>query len=183
MTAADDATGGLRVREATPADAATVGLHRARMFRDMGQVPDDAAERVLAAATAEYVADAIVRGGYRGWLAELVDVPGHVVGGAGVQVREIVPRPGPGGAVLCRPQALVINVYTEPAWRRRGVAERVMQVVLAWADGADVSSVVLHASDAGRGLYERLGFRPTNEMRFHGAPIVLARSSQAVPTS
>jgi hypothetical protein len=32
-------------------------------------------------------------------------------------------------------------------------------------DRAEVRRIVLHASDDGRRLYERLGFVPTNEMR------------------
>jgi len=104
----------------------------------------------------------------------------HVVAGAGVQIRTIVPRPGPGGAVFVGPQALVLNVHAEPGWRRRGIAEALMRAVLACADAAAMSSVVLHASDAGRGLYERLGFRPTNEMIYHGAPVTLARTTSTL---
>jgi len=163
------------VRHATPEDAAVVGRHRAGMFRDMGLIGGAAPERALAEATHAFAVAALATGEYRGWLAEPAGERGHVVAGAGVQVRTIVPRPGPGGAVLVRPQALVLNVYTEPGWRRRGIAETLMRAVLAWADDAAVSSVVLHASDAGRGLYDRLGFRPTNEMLYHGAPVTLAR--------
>jgi predicted GNAT family acetyltransferase len=66
-------------------------------------------------------------------------------------------------------QAVLLNVYTQPAWRRRGIAERLVREVLAWAAARGVSSVVLHASAAGRRLYERLGFAATNEMIFRPA--------------
>ena len=157
------------IRAATPADAATIGRHRAAMFRDMGRLAADDPGDALAGATAGYLADAMPAGLYVGWLAE---ADGRVVGGAGVQLRPLVPRPAPGGGVLTAPQALLLNVYTEPAWRRRGVAEALVRRALDWADARGVSGVVLHASDAGRALYERLGFRPTNEMAFHGAPVV-----------
>jgi GNAT superfamily N-acetyltransferase len=158
------------VRAATVADAGTIGRHRAAMFRDMARTAGPAAEAALAEATADYLAEAIPAGVYAGWLALAPD--GAVVGGAGVQVRPIVPRPGPVGGVLTAPQALLLNVYTEPAWRRRGIAERLVRAALDWADARGVSGVVLHASDAGRALYERLGFLPTNEMAYHGAPVV-----------
>jgi GNAT superfamily N-acetyltransferase len=157
------------VRAAAAADAATIGRHRAAMFRDMGQVAGEDAIAALADATAGYLAEAIPAGGYAGWLALAPD--DTVVGGAGAQVRPIIPRPGAGGRLLTAPQALLVNVYTEPAWRRQGVAERLIRAALAWADARGVSSVVLHASDAGRALYERLGFRPTNEMAYRGAPV------------
>lgn len=163
----------VRIRAATVEDAATLAGHRAAMFRDMGTVRDQGTFDALVEATADYLARAMPAGEYHGWCAEPADAPGHVIAGAGVQVRPIVPRPGPAGGVHTAPQALVLNVYTEPGWRRRGVAERLMRAVLAWAEARGVSGVVLHASADGRALYERLGFGPTNEMRLGGAPLGL----------
>jgi len=68
------------------------------------------------------------------------------------------------------PQALVMNVFTERAWRRRGVGEALMREVLRWCRANGVDSVVLHASEDGRPLYWNLGFTPTNEMRYEGDP-------------
>jgi GNAT superfamily N-acetyltransferase len=65
-------------------------------------------------------------------------------------------------------QAVVINVYTEPAYRRRGLARALMHEVLAWARDTRLESLVLHAAPAGRALYEALGFASTTEMRFMG---------------
>jgi ribosomal protein S18 acetylase RimI-like enzyme len=53
----------------------------------------------------------------------------------------------------------------EPAWRRRGVADRLMRAVLDGLAVRGIRRVVLHASNEGRRLYERLGFVATNEMR------------------
>jgi Predicted acetyltransferase len=64
--------------------------------------------------------------------------------------------------------AIVLNVYTDRAWRRRGVAEALMRAVINWAREERLDRLVLHASDEGRALYERLGFAATNEMRFQG---------------
>jgi predicted N-acetyltransferase YhbS len=57
----------------------------------------------------------------------------------------------------------VLNVYVEPEWRR-GVAETLMRVQLDAVAERGIRRVVLHASDDGRPLYERLGFVQTNEM-------------------
>jgi hypothetical protein len=35
-----------------------------------------------------------------------------------------------------------------------------------WSREQGFDRVVLHASDAGRPLYEKIGFKPTNEMRW-----------------
>jgi len=133
------------------------------MFRDMGQLTDDLRGTLVEAARA-YFAAAIPDGRYVAWVAE---VEGTVVGGAGVQLRELLPRPAPGGRALVRgPQGLILNVFTERAWRRRGVAAALMRELLGWCRANGIESLVLHASADGRPLYEQLGFTPTNEMRY-----------------
>jgi GNAT superfamily N-acetyltransferase len=59
-----------------------------------------------------------------------------------------------------------VNVYTEQAWRRRGVARFLMEALMQWARDERLDSLILHASTDGRPLYEQLGFEPTNEMRY-----------------
>jgi GNAT superfamily N-acetyltransferase len=152
----------LVVRRATADDAAVIAHHRVQMFRDMGDLSDDAAPALRQAAEL-WLAAALRDGEYMGWLAVAED--GAVVAGAGVHVRAIIPRPSANGGVAHGPEALVVNVYTERAWRRRGIARRLMEEVLAWADRERLIRLVLHASSDGRTLYESLGFVPTNEMR------------------
>ena len=59
----------------------------------------------------------------------------------------------------------VVNMYTEPEHRRRGLAQRLMEAMIAWSRREGYASLFLHASDAARPLYEARGFEPTNEMR------------------
>lgn len=59
----------------------------------------------------------------------------------------------------------ILNVYTEPAHRRSGMARALMQVALEWCAANQVGAVILHASQDGRALYDSLGFTSTNEMR------------------
>ena len=77
-----------------------------------------------------------------------------------------VPGHGPAAAVR---HGIVLNVFTEPAWRRRGLAELLMRHVLEWARAQRLDRLVLHASAEGRALYERLGCVATNEMRVTGS--------------
>ena len=60
----------------------------------------------------------------------------------------------------------IVNVFTEPEWRRRGVAKLLMEQIISWARAERLDRLVLHASDEGRALYEQMGFIQTNEMRF-----------------
>ncbi|HXQ22618.1 MAG TPA: GNAT family N-acetyltransferase [Candidatus Acidoferrales bacterium] len=151
------------VRAAIHADAAVIAHHRAAMFRDMGLIPDDEVPAHETASRA-YLAMALPSGEYLGWV---VEVSGEVVAGGGVLVRRMLPRPGwPQGGE----EAYVLNMYTEPAHRRRGLARALMETILAWCRARLITRVSLHASDDGRPLYESLGFLPTNEMRLEGVP-------------
>ena len=153
------------VRQADTADIPAIARHRASMFRDMGQLAAHLVEP-LERATASYLTDALPRGEYLGWVAENERPAATAIGGAGVQLRPILPRPRPGSDHLeLGPEAIVLNVYVEPAWRRCGVGGALMRAVLAALADRGIQRVVLHASQDGRRLYERLGFAATNEMR------------------
>ena len=158
------------IREATAIDIPVLARHRAAMFRAMGQLAPDM-EVPLVAATADYLRSALPRGEYLGWVAESsVPLP-EIIGGVGVQLRPILPRPGSSGDGLeLGPEAIVLNMYVEPAWRRRGIGEALMRSLLAALAERKLHQIVLNASDDGRHLYERLGFVPTNEMRLRTPP-------------
>jgi GNAT superfamily N-acetyltransferase len=148
----------MRLREATLDDLETILQHRVAMFREMGH--DDPEELInTLRVSRQYFEHAIPAGMYHAVLAELED---HgVVGGGGVVV---VPWPGSGNRL--RPERpWILNIYVRPDWRRRGIAKAIMQALIEWCESQGFDSVALHASDAGRPLYEQLGFTPTNEMR------------------
>lgn len=137
------------------------------MFQDMGDVSGDAFEilRVKARARLEQW---IARGDYNGWLATPVDKPEVVVAGAGVQLQPILPRPVNVSTIGEGRQGTIVNVFTEPQWRRRGIAGLLIQEIIVWSKNEQLDRLVLHASDEGRSIYEKLGFVPSNEMRFVG---------------
>lgn len=59
----------------------------------------------------------------------------------------------------------IFSMYTEPEFRRRGVASAVVRALVDWARRRGYTRVDLQATPAGRPVYERLGFRPTSHMR------------------
>lgn len=156
------------IRLATVADAEIISWHRARMFQDMGELPSELFE-TLRGKSRDKLRRMLEREEYIGWLASPKSEPEHIVAGAGVQLREVPPHPlfrSKGEvtiAVGC--QGAIINVFTEREWRRRGLGALLMRRIIAWSRQQGVESLVLHASDEGRELYERLGFVTTNEMR------------------
>jgi GNAT superfamily N-acetyltransferase len=159
------------IRAATVDDRRVVAHHRSAMFFDMGSL-DAAAVGALKDAAERWLEGAMPRGEYLGWLAVSSTDPSHVVAGAGVQVRRVLPFPQRSAdgrsSVAEGRQAIVVNVYTEPEFRRRGLARRLMEAVIEWARTTKLESLVLHAARDGEALYRSLGFEPTNEMRFAG---------------
>jgi GNAT superfamily N-acetyltransferase len=157
------------IRRATVADADTIGQHRADMYRDMGQLPEEWRHDLIAL-TADFLRTAIASGEYVGWLASPADAEGTIVGGGGALVRRRLPRviEGPHPHIAPGREALIVNVFTERDWRRRGVARAIMNEILGWARAEDFDSIVLHASDEGRTLYQSMGFCATSEMRYEG---------------
>jgi GNAT superfamily N-acetyltransferase len=152
---------GLTIRCATVGDASAIARHRVEMFRDMGQVPTDELASKLLSESTRALAVALADESYVGWLTH--DGKGQVVAGAGVHIKPQLPRiTRDGSRVATSPVPLVVNVYTEPHWRRRGIAQALMKTVLHWSTTQGFDRVVLHASDPGRPLYLALGFIATN---------------------
>ena len=56
------------------------------------------------------------------------------------------------------PCGMIYNVFTPVAYRRRGLATLVLKELLRISDELDLDSVELLASEAGKPLYEKLGF-------------------------
>lgn len=59
----------------------------------------------------------------------------------------------------------IFGVRVEPAYRGGGIATRLTRACIDFLREIECAQIRLHASDAGRPIYERLGFVPTNEMR------------------
>jgi GNAT superfamily N-acetyltransferase len=134
----------LQYRMATAADADAIARHR--HFSELAS-PNDV--RVYAA----WVAEQTAIGRYIGCLAEH---EGAVVAGAGVTLLEWGPVRGSASALRGR----VANVYTDPSWRRQGIAGHLVRMVMAAARAAGVEVFNLAATHDSRRLYERLGFEP-----------------------
>jgi len=137
------------------------------MFQDMGAVSGDAFETLRAKARAR-LEEWIDHGNYIGWVAAQANEPGVVVAGAGVQVQPILPRPRDISTIGEGRQGTIVNVFTEPLWRRQGIAGLLIKEIISWSKIEQLDRLILHASDEGRSIYERLGFVASNEMRFVG---------------
>ena len=146
----------ITIREACSTDIPEILRQRTAMYEDMGY-KDSHALTQMAELSSTYLARAMPEGSFRAWLACDADRP--VAGGAVL----ISPWPAHPYDHECR-RATILNVYTNPEYRRCGIARRLMRTMIAWCQQEGFARVTLHASPDGRHLYESLGFEPTNEM-------------------
>jgi GNAT superfamily N-acetyltransferase len=143
---------------ATVDDAPVIVHHRHAMFTDMGHT-DTSGLDAMDAAFVPYVRRALADGSYRGWLA--VTSEGRVVAGGGLITHEWPATP----RNTDTQHAYILNMYTEPEYRKRGIARCILNAILDCCRAEGLHSVSLHASEFGRPLYVSMGFEPTNEMR------------------
>jgi len=135
------------VRPATAADLETILRYRQAMFQDMGH-RDGKRLAEMRGSSEAYLRRALADGTYRGWRA--VTGEGRVAAGGGIA---IVPWPGsPDDPAAWR--GWIQNVYTEPEFRYRGLARRIMEAIVDWCRGEGFYAVSLHASIFGRPLYD-----------------------------
>jgi len=127
------------------------------MFEEMRSA-ESAALDDMATRFAPWVKREIAAERYLGWFAV---AEGTVAAGLGLWLMEWPPH------VVGRAsrRGYLLNVYTEKRFRRLGLARELVEVAVEWCRGNGVDVMVLHASDAGRRMYEELGFGATNEMR------------------
>jgi GNAT superfamily N-acetyltransferase len=162
---------GFSLRPAGPRDIDLLVRQRSALFRDLGDLPE-AAVRRHARAFRPWLRREMRAGRLVGRIAE--DPAGRPIG-AGLlwfQPRHPSPR------FAQTDQPYVLSVYTAPAARRRGAATAIVLDLIEIARGRGYVRVELHATEMGRPLYEKLGFRPTNQMRLTLAATGDARRSR-----
>lgn len=152
------------LRAATQADIPVLVRHRRLMFEEMavmaGGAPDPRALDAMDAAYARHAQHHLGAGTLLAWVAE---DSGRVVASGAVSIYPLPPRPDN----LTERSALLHSVYTEPGYRRRGLARRIVKAAILACRENGLPILSLHASDAGKALYESLGFELTSEMGLH----------------
>jgi len=149
----------LETRLATIADAALISSHRRAMFEAMGRGTAESLDQ-MARGFEPWVLSRLVDGRYMGWI---ISDAGHPIASTVLLILEWPPHPlDPAG----ESRAYLLNVFVEPAYRRRGLARELIRLCLAETRRRGIRIVSLHASEQGRPIYESLGFRAANEMLF-----------------
>ncbi|MBZ0277198.1 MAG: GNAT family N-acetyltransferase [Anaerolineae bacterium] len=146
------------IRQATLADVPMIVTHRRQMFEDIGHTNSSGLDQ-MDRIGAEWLYERVANGRYLGWFA--LNAAGDIVAGAGLWLQDWPPN-----MIDQEPyRGYILNVYTRPEYRQRGLARRLVETIIDWCSQRGIITVGLHASSQGRPIYEGLGFGSTNEMR------------------
>ena len=142
----------MEIREAGVEDIEAVVDLRVAFMREAfpGMEMDEGEFREV---TRRYVADKLPKDEFLVWFAE---EDGQVVGMSGLIFYH---RP-PIITYQSEHRAYLLNMYTKPEWRRRGVATALIRHLLEYVKTTPAKQITLHATDTGRLVYEQLGFTP-----------------------
>lgn len=87
-------------------------------------------------------------------IAYLVFDEKRFVGSGGVSFFQVMPT----YHNVSGKKAYIMNIYTEPAYRRRGIAYKILDLLVSDVRSKEITSISLEATEAGRPLYEKYGF-------------------------
>jgi GNAT superfamily N-acetyltransferase len=141
---------------ATPDDAPLITAQRHQMFAD-NELATEAAYNVMDIAFEPWVRERLADGRYVGLFFQ-EDVT--ILAACGIFFGDFPPHfldPNPIRAYL-------LNFYTAPEARGRGLATQLLQHAVDECKKANVRVITLHASKFGKPIYEKFGFTQNNEM-------------------
>jgi ribosomal protein S18 acetylase RimI-like enzyme len=147
----------LTTRNATPSDAGLIALHRYAMFAEMGK-SENATLEEMRRDFVPWVKRMLAAGKYVGWI--ILDGERPVASGGFFEL-EWPPHPWD---PTSEHRGYLLNFWVEPEYRRQGLARSLVREALEEARRRKLRVVSLQASDAGRPVYEAMGFRESNEM-------------------
>ena len=136
---------------ATLKDIDLLTVSRIEVLRAANKLDDSVDMSEVEAASREYYKKALADGTHT---AVLVMDGDSFVGAGGVSYYEIMPTyHNPSGK-----KAYIMNMYTNPAYRRQGIAFKTLDTLVKNAKSRGITHITLEATDMGRPLYEKYGF-------------------------
>ena len=146
----------MEYRKATIDDLDVLVSTRITVLRAANKLDDNVDMSEVERESRNYYEKALLDGSHT---AYLVFDDGEFVGAGGVSYFGVMPTyHNPSGR-----KAYIMNMYTAPDHRRRGIAYNTLDLLVKDAKAQGVSAISLEATDMGRPLYERYGFVKMND--------------------
>ena len=141
----------MEFRRANASDIPALLTLRLEFLSEANAVADDALADALRAANEDFLREGLADGSF----VQLLAMDGEDIAATGsASFFRLPPNKGcPNGRC-----AYIGNMYTRPAYRRRGLGEGILSRLLDEAKARDCRKILLHATEMGRPLYQKLGF-------------------------
>ena len=150
----------IELRFAEIKDALLLASLRIAMRKERETVSLSGSEEEFLAANVDYFRKSLSEGSYIGIIAE---EDGKALANGGIVLHNHPPSYGvPNGKSAC-----LLNMYTLPEARGRGLAGKILALLVERAEKEECCKVFLNASSMGKPLYVKFGFKEVeNEMVF-----------------
>lgn len=138
-------------KKASAADIDILTRTRIIVLKAANRLPDDADLSEVEKNTQEYYRKSLVDGSHTAYLVFDGD---KFIGTGGVSYYSVMPT-------CCNPdgkKAYIMNMYTHPDYRRKGIAYHTLDLLINDAKAKGITYITLEATDMGRPLYEKYGF-------------------------
>ncbi|MDO4330137.1 MAG: GNAT family N-acetyltransferase [Lachnospiraceae bacterium] len=129
---------------------------RIKVLRAANRLSDDIEMSLVEQQSREYYEESLQAETH---IAYLVFDGEKIVGAGGVSFFRVMPTyHNPTGW-----KAYIMNMYTNPDYRRKGIAYHTLEILIEEVKNKGVTHISLEATDMGRPLYERYGFVSMND--------------------
>ncbi len=145
-------------KKATIEDINLLTKSRIEVLKAANRLADDVDMEEVEAQSWDYYEKALSD---RTHTAYLVFDSNRFIGAGGISYYRVMPTyHNPSGN-----KAYIMNMYTNPDYRRMGIAMKTLELLVAEAKEKGIKAISLEATDMGRSLYEKFGFvKMNNEM-------------------
>ena len=141
----------LDYHKATLEDMDLLVRTRIQVLLAANQLPEDTDMTAVETASRDYYRAALADGSHAAWLVFDGDT---WIGAGGVSFYRVMPTyHNPSGW-----KAYLMNIYTHPDYRRRGIARHMVDLLVGEARERGVTAISLEATAMGMPLYESYGF-------------------------
>jgi len=139
-------------RRANINNVETLVEYRVRFLNELNNHPENEETKTLRKTLREYFSRTIPSNEFIAWLAEY---NGKVVGTSGMVVWQL---PSRYGGLESGKAGYLLNFYTIPGARRKGICTRLLNELLKEAKSLGIKYLHLHASKDGINIYRKAGF-------------------------
>ena len=144
-------SGNFAIQRATAADMKLLMQWRMEVLHNVFNIPRDDGMNDLLVANEEYYKETMKNKTHLACFAKLNE---EVIGCGGVCFFREMPSPDN----LSGNCAYLMNIYTRPEHRHKGVGREIVAWLVAQAKARKITKIYLESSDCAKSLYEKMGF-------------------------